>query len=595
MKRQPAEDAYGGAPPFAPRRREPFLQRLIPISEDIPRYRPSVGRRDLLAGLTVAALAIPSAMAYGEIAGLTPANGLYALLLPSIAYALLGSSKQLIIGPEGSIAALVGATIVGLAVAASPEAEELAGMLALLVGGCFLLAWVMRIGWVADYFSRPVLIGYIHGVAIVLIIGQLGKLLGLSIDASDPLPQLVEVLREMDSASVSTIAVSVAALALLLPLRYIAPRFPTALVVVVGGILVSVLLDFEDTSITLVGDVPAGLPNLAVPTPPAGDFTTLIPAAVGIFLVSFADAILTARSFAGARGSSVRASQEILAFAAANSAGGVTQAFPIGASGSRTAVNDSMGARTQVAAIIAAAVVLVILLFLTEPISYLPKAVLGAVIVSAAIGLADREAWRGIWTVNRAEAAIAGVTMVGVVAVGVLEALILAVVLTIVDAIRRSARPHDAVLGWVERQGRYADVAFHPSAQITPGVVVYRLDDRLFFANAHYTKGRVKEAIDASPTDVQWLVFDGEAMTHVDVTGLEELKALALDLRREGVTLVFARLKEGLRARFEDSGLTEAVGEEHFYPTVRAAVQACINSRQNNIGNDSATSKEGGP
>lgn len=254
-----------------------------------------------------------------------------------------------------------------------------------------------------------------------------------------------------------------------------------------------------------------------------------------------------------------------------------------------------MGARTQVAAITAAAVVAVILLFLTEPISYLPKAVLGAVIVSAAIGLADREAWRGIWTVNRAEATIAGITLVGVVAVGVLEALVLAVVLTIIDAIRRSARPHDAVLGWSESRGRYVDVSFHPSAQITPGVVVYRLDDRLFFANAHYTKGRVKEAINASPTDVRWLVFDGEAMTHVDVTGLEELRALALDLKSDGVILVFARLKEGLRTRFEDSGLTETVGAKHFYPTVRAAVQACLESQRTKPGNDSETSKEGGP
>jgi SulP family sulfate permease len=558
-----------------------LLHRLIPISQDISRYRPEHGRRDVLAGVTVAALAIPSAMAYGESAGLTPANGLYALLLPCIAYALLGSSKRLVIGPEASIAALAGAAVVSLAVAGSPEAEELAGMLAILVGGCFFLAWFLRLGWIADYFSRPVLIGYVHGVAIVLIIGQFGKLLGLSIDATDPLPQLREVVSEIEEASGATIAVGAATLVILLPLRYLAPRFPAPLLVVLGGILVSWLLDFEDTSIAFVGDIPAGLPHLTVPTPPASDLTTLLPAAVGIFAVSFADAILTARSVAGARGGSVRAGQEILAFAGANSVGGLTQGFPIGASGSRTATNEGMGARTQVAAAVAAAMVALILLFLTEPMSYLPKAVLGAVIVSAAVGLVDRDAWRGIWTVNRVEAAIAGVTLVGVVAVGVLEALILAVALTIFDAIRRSARPHDAVLGWSESRGGYVDVSFHPSAEITPGVVVYRLDDRLFFANAHYTRGRVKEAVNASPTEVRWLIFDGEAMTHIDVTGLEELRALARDLRREGVTLVFARLKEGMRARLQDAGLTETPGLEHFYPTVRAAVEACTASQPN--------------
>lgn len=532
-------------------------------------------------------------MAYGEIAGVSPANGLYALLLPAVLYAALGSSRQLVIGPEGSIAALVGAAVLPLAAAQSAEAAELAAMLGLMVGGCFVLGWVLRIGWIADYFSRPVLIGYIHGVVIVLIVGQLGKLLGLSIDASDPIPQLVEVMQEIGDVSTQTVAVSAVALAVLLPLRYIAPRFPTPLVVVVGGIFISYLLDFGDTSIALVGEIPAGLPDPDIPTPPLKDMAQLLPAAVGIFLVSFADGILTARSFAGARGQNVRAGQELLAFSAANAAAGVTQAFPIGASGSRTAVNDSMGARTQVAGITAAAVVAIILIFLTEPISYLPKAVLGAVIISAALGLVDREAWRSIWAVHRVEAAIAGVTLAGVVAVGVLEGLTVAVALTILDAVRRSARPHDAVLGWVERLGRYADVSFHPSARITPGVVVYRLDDRLFFANARYMKGRVREAINASPPPVDSVVFDAEAMTHVDVTGLEALRELALGLRKEEMRLVFARLKEGVRLQLDEADLTATVGPDNFYPTVRAAVQACTERSEPEDGASGGVTSEG--
>jgi high affinity sulfate transporter 1 len=573
-----AEEAYAGRSPFRRKAPEPLLQRTVPITGDIPTYRPRRGRRDVVAGLTVAALAIPSAMAYGEIAGISPANGLYALLLPAVLYAVLGSSKQLIIGPEGSIAALVGAAVLPLAAAQSAEAAELAAMLGLLVGACFLLGWALRIGWIADYFSRPVLIGYIHGVVIVLICGQLGKLLGLDIDASDPIPQVIEVLQELGEVSTQTLAVSAVALALLLPMRYIAPRFPTPLFVVAGGMLFSYLLDFGDTSIALVGEIPAGLPDPSVPRPPLGDVAQLLPAAVGIFLVSFADGILTARSFAGARGQNVRARQEMFAFSAANVAAGFTQAFPIGASGSRTAVNDSMGARTQFAAIAAAAVVAIILLFFTEPISYLPKAVLGAVIVSTALGLVDREAWRGLWTVNRVEVAIAAITLTGVVLVGVLEALILAVAVTILDAVLRSARPHDAVLGWVERLGRYADVSFHPSARITPGVVVYRLDDRLFFANARYMKGRVREAINASPPPVDSVVFDAESMTHVDATGLEAVRELAVGLRREEIRLVFARLKEGIRAQLIDAGLADTIGANNFFPTVRSAVEACAGS-----------------
>jgi high affinity sulfate transporter 1 len=546
----------------------------MPVAGELPHYRARTARRDLVAGVTVAALAIPSAMAYAEVAGLSPVNGLYALLLPAVAYVLLGSSRQLVIGPEGSISTLVAAAILSLAIAGSPEAAELAAMLALLVAACFALAWVLRLGWIADYFSRPVLIGYIHGVAVILVIGQLGKLLGLSIDARDPLAQLWEVVRELGSVSGTTIVLGAVALAILLVLRRVMPRLPAALLVVAAAIGLSWALDLEANGIAVVGPIPAGLPSFVLPSPAWQDVVHLVPAAVGIFLVAFADGILTARSFAGKHNQHVRASQELLAMGAANAAAGVTQGFSIGASGSRTAVNDGMGARSQIAGIVAAASVLVILLFLTEPVQYLPKAVLGAVIVSAAIGLVDPNAWRGLAAVDHVEVAIAGVTTGCVVVFGVLEALAVAVGLSVIDTVRRSASPHDAVLGWVERLGRYADVSLHRSATVTPGVVVYRLDDRLFFANARYFKGRVREAVRAARTPVSLLVFDAEAVTHADSTGLEALEELAKDLRRDEITLVVARLRTGMQEQFELSGLTETIGPQHFYPTVHAAVQA---------------------
>ncbi len=334
-------------------------------------------------------------MAYGELAGVSPVNGLYALLLPTLVYVLLGSSRQLVIGPEGSISALVAAAILPLAAAGGAETFELAAALAVLVGGCFLAARVLRLGWLADYFSRPVLIGYLHGVAIVLVVSQLGKVLGLDIDARNPLPQIGEVVRELGETSGITLAVGAAALGILIPLRYVAGRFPAALVVVVGAIAVSWWLDLEEQGVAVTGNVPSGIPDLALPVPGGGDLFLLLPAAVGIFLVSFADEILTARSFAGKHGQHVRGEQEILAMGAANVAAGLTQGFPIGASGSRTAVSDSMGVRTQLAGVVAAGTILLILLFLTDPISYLPKAVLGAVIIAAAIGLVDPNAWRG--------------------------------------------------------------------------------------------------------------------------------------------------------------------------------------------------------
>jgi SulP family sulfate permease len=565
-----------GRSPFRRASREPLHELVVPVSARIPEYRPNTARRDVIAGLTVAALALPSGMAYAEVAGLSPVNGLYALLLPAVLYAFLGSSRQLIVGPEGSISALVGAALLPLAVAGSSEASELAAVLALLVAACFLLAWVVRLGWLADYFSRPVLIGYIHGVAVVLVCGQLGKLLGVDIDATKPIGQVVEAIQELGEASGATVAVSAVALGALLVARLFLPRLPAALVVVLASILVSWAVGLEADGVAVVGAIPSGLPSFSIPRPSLGETADLVPAAIGIFLVSFADGILTARTFAGKRNQHVRANQELLAFSGISAAAGVTQGFPLGASGSRTAVNDQMGARTQIAGLVAAGAIAVVLLFFTEPMSYLPKAVLGAVIVSAAIGLVDRGAWRALRLVSRVELGIAAATLVGVVVLGVLEALVIAVGLSIVDVVRRSAQPHDAVLGWVDRLGRYGDVQLHPSARVTPGVVVYRLDDRLFFANARYVKGRVREALRGAPDPPRWLVFDAEMVAHVDATGVEALRELALELRRDGVELVVARMRPRVREQLEAAGVDETIGEGDFFATIRAAVTACL-------------------
>lgn len=579
---QPAQEgpppiAYRrGRSPFRARAQDPLLERALPVSGQIPGYRPRTARRDLLAGLTVAALALPSGMAYAEVAGVSPVNGLYALLLPTVLYTILGSSRQLIVGPEGSIAALVGVAILPLAAAGSSEASELAAFLALLVAAAFLLAWVLRLGWLADYFSRPVLVGYIHGVAFVLVAGQLGKLLGLSVDARDPIGQVAETVRELGDASGTTILVSALALGTLVPARFLAPRVPTALLVVLASLVVSWALDLQDRGVAIIGAIPSGLPSIDVPTPPLGDAVELVPAAIAIFLVTFADGILTARTFAGKRNQHVRANQEILAFSGMSAAAGVTQGFPLGASGSRTTVNDEMGARTQIAGLIAAGAIAIVLLFFTDPMTYLPKAVLGAVIVSAAIGLVDRSAWEALARISRFEVGIAAATTVGVITLGVLQGLVIAVALSIVDVVRRSAQPHDAVLGWVDRLGRYANVQVHPSARVTPGVVVYRLDDRLFFANARYVKGRVREAVRGAPEPARWLVFDAEGVTDVDATGLEELRALVTNLRRDGVETVVARMKKHVQLLVAGSGVAEVIGDERYFPTVRAAVAHCV-------------------
>jgi sulfate permease, SulP family len=559
--------------PFQPTARRPLLQRLVPVIEHVPSYRSGTLRRDLLAGVTVAALGIPAALAYSEIAGLSPVIGLYALLLPAIAYTFFGSSRQLIVGPESALSAMVGTALIPLT--ADPDQRaSLAALLALLVGGAFLGAMVARLGWIADYFSRPVLIGYLHGIAVVLVIGQLGKLLGLSVSGETPPAQLIEVIREITDLSWITLAVGLASLVLLLLARWVSSKFPGALVVVILAIAVSAIVGLADKGVAVVGHIPAGLPNIEFPDIRLRDIFTLLPAAVGIFFVGFASQILAARSFAGRHGQHIYANTELAAMGTANLVAGISQGLPVGASDSRTAVNDQMGARTQISGLLSAVVIALVLLFLTAPIQYLPKATLGAVIVMAALGLIDFDDWKGIARVSRVEVAIAVITMVGVVTVGVLRALLLAIALSVFDAVRRSASPHDAVLGYVERLDRYADVRVHPSARIVPGVLVYRLDDRLFFANANYVKGRIREAIAGARTPVRWLVFDAEALNHVDATGVRMLTELIEALREESITFVLARLHSPSSERLRDAGVLDLIGEEHNYPTVHAAVAA---------------------
>jgi high affinity sulfate transporter 1 len=549
---------------------------MSPVTETLPGYGRRLLRKDLLAGLTVAALALPSGMAYAELAGLSPVAGLYALLLPTVAYVMLGSSRQLIVGPEGSIAALVGASVAPLAVSGSDEYADLAALLAIMVGLIFVAARLIRLGWIADYFSRAVLTGYIHGVAIYLVIAQLGKLTGVPITAQDPIPQLVQFVQEVDLISWPTVVVSSLCLTALALFRRFAPRWPGPLIVVIVATLASATLDLAAEGIAIVGPIPAGLPSIDIPRAPAGDILALLPAAIGIFLVSFADEILTARSFAGKHAQRVRVGQELSAMGLADVAAGITQGFPVGASGSRTAVNDQMGGRTQIAGLIGAAGIALVLVFFTEPMQYLPKATLGSVIVVAAFGLVESKAWRMLARTARAEVVIAAITTIGVVTVGVLWALAIAVALSIVDVVRRSASPHDAVLGWVERLGRYGDVRLHPSARVVPGVVVYRLDDRLFFANASYVKGRIAEAIEGAQAPVRSLVFDAEAMAYVDATGLAALEEIHARLERDGIGLVIARMKSAAYTTLDETGLVETIGRDRFYPTVRDAVAAVL-------------------
>lgn len=549
-----------------------MVQRWVPLFAEVRRYRLGWLRADVMAGLVVSAVAIPQALGYAQIAGVAPVAGLYALTLPLLAFALLTSSRVLAVGPTATAALLVPAAVAPLADGDAARYAVLAALLALLTGAVLLVAGVLRMGWIADYLSTAVLTGFLTGLALTLISGQLDELLGISGYDGDAWQQAAHAIAAVPTADAATVVVSLVTLALLALGTRFAPTWPTILVVAVLGMVASWAFDLAGRGVAVVGEVPSGLPSLDVPTASLGDVAILLPAAAGIALVAFADAILTARAFAGQRHEVIDANQELRALGGLNVVAGLFQSFPVGSSGSRTAVNVRSGGRTQLMSGVQVAVVIAVLLFLTEPIGYLPKSVLGAIIVFAAAGLIDLSAWRALHSGSRTEFVIAVVTAVGMMTIGLLPALGVAVLLSVLDVVRRSAQPHDAVLGWSPTDGRFVNVGTHPRARLVPGTVVYRLDDRLFFANAQYFRERARSAIEGAPYDVHRFVLDAEGVNHVDGAGAESLRELVQDLASDDIEFVVARLKSTVYQQFDQHGLVDTIGPERFFPTVRSAV-----------------------
>jgi len=572
---RPFRVAYKGRGAFASESRPPITTRYLPFVRSLSGYSGARARTDVIAGITVAALALPSAMAYAELAGAPVTAGLYALLLPVVAYALFGSARRVVIGPEGTVALLVATALAPMAATGSAEYATLAAMLALLVGLVFFAARLLRLGWIADYFSQAVLVGYITGVAVVLVLGQIGKLVGVSSDQSGAIRETVDILGHLGDANGTTVIVSAASLVFLIVAGKISKRIPGALVLVVAGILVSWAMDLAARGVSTTGTVPGGLPSFGLPDVSRSHLASLAVAAVAIFLVAFADSILTARSFAARHHEVVDANQELLAFGFAQVASGVTQGIPVGTSGSRTAVNDDMGATSQVSGLAAAAMIAIILLFLTGPIEYLPSAVLGAVIVYAGAKLIEPDQWRSLARSSRTEVVIAAVTALCVITVGVLQAIIVAVVLSILDVVRRAARPADAVLGWSAEEDRYVDVSDHPDAGVSAGVVVYRIQDRMFFANAHFFKHRLWAAVDGAPKPVRHAVLDASFISDIDASAEVALREVVDGLRGRNIELHVARATVELQHRFDEVGLLDVIGADHFHSTVTAAVDAC--------------------
>ena len=552
-----------------------YAHELVPrsLAEAAPglatllHYPRSYLRPDVVAGVTVGAVAVPASLAMAELAGLPVVYGLYGTFLPLAVYGLLGTSRQHVIGPDATLAALTAVTVAPLATVGGEvdpaRYVALAAALALAMGLLLFFAGAVRLGFVADFFGKPVLLGYINGVALIVISSQLGKLFGISVGADDFFAIVREVVSELGDANGPTVLLSAGLLAAAVATRRILPALPPSLMVLALALVIAALVDLDDHEITVVGEVEGGLPSFGVPGVGASDFVDLLLPAAAFSLVAFADLIATVRTFAQKHGYEVDANRELTAIGGANLVGGLTG----------SAVNDSTGAKSQAAVIVAAAVVGLFLLFAMPLIEPLPKAALGVIIVVAAAGLINvRSIWR-LRHVRSAEVALALVALGGVLVFGVLGGVIVAIALSIGVFLYRAARPHDAVLGRADDVDGYHDIARWEGAETVPGLLVYRFDAPPFFVNAAYLRERVLELVDATD-DVRWLVLNAEAWTYLDATAIDVLIRLHDELDERGIALCFARLKGRQREIFEETGLTARIGPDRFFPTVRAAVAA---------------------
>ncbi|MFF4351227.1 SulP family inorganic anion transporter [Streptomyces sp. NPDC001530] len=554
----------------------PVWRRLAPGLGTLLGYRRSWLKGDLLAGVTVAAYLVPQVMAYAGVAGLPPVAGLWAILPALGLYALLGSSRLLSVGPE-STTALMTATVVGPLAAGDPgRYATLAAALAATVGLLCLAAWALRLGFVADLLSRPVLIGYLAGVALIMIVDQLPKLTGVKTTGSGFFPQLWSFVRNLSRIHPATVVFAAVALAFLFVVARLWPVVPGPLLAVVLGTAAVAAFDLDDRhGIKVIGEVPAGLPGFALPD--LTDLPHLVLPALGVLLVGYTDFILTARAFHrrdDEGGTELDANQELLALGAVNLGASALRGFPVSSSASRTALASSAGARSQAYSLVAGAAVLAVLLFLSPLLTRTPSAVLGALVVYAAVRMIDLAGFRRLASFRRRELLLALGCLAGVLTLDILYGVLVAVGLSVAELLTRVARPHDAVQGLVPGVAGMHDVDDYPEARTIPGLLVYRYDSPLFFANAENFRHRALAAVAEQQGTVRWFVLNTEANVEVDITALDAVDALRLELTRRGIVFALARVKQDLWDDLEAYGLTESVGTDLIFPTLPTAVAA---------------------
>ena len=601
----------------------PLGPQVLPGVASLREYRGAWLRADVVAGVTVAAYLVPQCMAYAEVAGLRPVVGLWAAILPMAAYALLGSSPQLSVGPESTTAVMVAPAVAPLAAGAPPpppppaaapprgprgggraggarpgggagpprgggggrarppprppapppRAPPGGGAAAVATGLVCLLAYAFRLGFLADLLSRPTLVGYMTGVALIMISGQLEKLTGVPVTGDTVVAEVGAFLTHLHRIHTPTLLLGAAVLLFLLAGQIWLPRAPFQLGAVAASSVVVAVLHLQDRGIAVVGRIPAGLPHAGIPDVSLHDLLPLLVAALGVAVVAYSDNIVTGRAFALRNGHDVDANQELLALGVANLGAGITQGFPVSSSGTRTAVADRAGGRTQVTGLAALGVVLLVLVFFRSLLATFPAPALGAVVVQAALGLIEIPQLRRLARFRRSELGLALAAAAGVLLFDVLVGILIAVGLSIVDLLARIARPHDAVLGKVPGLAGLHDVDDYPAAETTPGLVVYRYDAPLCFANADDFRRRALAAVDSAAGPVRWFVLNAEAVIEIDVTASDALEDLSEELTRRDVVFAMARVKQELREQLARGGLLARIGEDRIFPTLPTALE----------------------
>ncbi|PSF34998.1 sodium-independent anion transporter [Aphanothece hegewaldii CCALA 016] len=537
-------------------------------------YRSSWLRGDMLAGITVAAYLVPQCMAYAELAGVQPIAGLWAILPPMLIYTLLGSSPQLSVGPESTTAVMTAAAIAPLVAGDISKYASLCSLLALLVGIVCCVGAFARLGFLADLLSKPILVGYMAGVAVIMIIGQLGKISGLSLEAESLFGEVREFLARLNEIHPPTLLLAICVLSFLLVVQRRFPNAPGPLLAVLLATSAVYLFDLDQRGIAVIGEIPAGLPSLALPSGfSLQQITYLISTAIGISLVGYSDNVLTARAFAAKNGYRIDANQELLALGTVNIGNGVMQGFPVSSSGSRTAIGDSLGSRSQVFSLVAFVIVILVLLFLRPILALFPKAALGAIVIYAALRLIEISEFKRLRRFKKSEFRLAMITLIGVLATDILVGVGIAVALSVIDLFARLMRPHDAVLGEVPNLAGLHDIEDWEGAKTIPGLVIYRYDAPLCFANAENFRRRAIDAINAETTPVEWFLLNAEAILEIDITAVDMLKELHQELTERHIIFVIACVKQDLYFQFKKAGLVNLIAQERIYPTLPTAIQ----------------------